>query len=521
MKSFSLRFAAAVVAGMAIAPMLRAQTFPTADPVIKRMWAEGMAERSQAYRLAQVLLDSIGPRLTGSPGHRNAMDWALKMYASWGITARKEQYGTWRSWRRGRTHVDLLAPRPRTLEGTMLGWSPGTRGNVDGDVILMPDLADSAAYDAWAPQARGKFVLLSFAEPTCRPDEKWVELARPATVERMRASRDTARRAWQTRGQRAGANLARRLEAAGAAGMLTNIWSAGWGVNKIFTASTTRAPMLSLSCEDYGLLFRLADNRQGPRIRLDADAESFGEQPIFNVIAEIKGSEKPNEYVVLSAHFDSFDSASGATDNGTGTITMMEAMRIIKAAYPNPKRTILVGHWGGEEQGLIGSTTFAADHPEIVSGLQASFNQDNGTWRIDYIRMQGFAEAGTSFGKWMSKIPNEITENIRLDIPGVPERGGSDHMSWICRGAPGFRLQSHYPEYRQYTWHTDRDTFDKIVFDDLRNNATLAAMLAYMASEDPERVSRVKRELPPDAEGKPTTWPTCPPPRRSSTEQAP
>jgi len=253
-------------------------------------------------------------------------------------------------------------------------------------------------------------------------------------------------------------------------------------------------------------------------MRLDADAEFLGEQPIFNVIGEIKGSEKPNEYVVLSAHFDSFDSASGATDNGTGTITMMEAMRIIKAAYPNPKRTIIVGHWGGEEQGLLGSNAFATDHPEIVNGLQASFNQDNGTWRVEYIRMQGFAEAGTSFGKWMSKIPNEISENIRLDIPGVPERGGSDHMSWICRGAPGFRLQSHYPEYRQYTWHTDRDTFDKIVFDDLRNNATLTAMLAYMASEDPERVSRVKRELPPDAEGKPTPWPVCGPPRRSSAE---
>jgi hypothetical protein len=502
------------------ASTLGAQTFPTADPVIKRMWTEGMAEGSQAYRLAQVLLDSIGPRLSGTPGHRNAMDWALRMYAAWGIPARREQYGTWRSWRRGRTHVDLLSPRPRTLEATMLGWSPGTRGSVDGDVILLPDLADSSAYAAWMPQARGKFVLLSFAEPTCRPDEKWTELARPATVERMRASRDTARRAWQMRLQRGGANLTRRLDAAGVAGIVTNIWSAGWGVNKIFTASTTRAPMLSASCEDYGLLFRLAENKQSPRIRLDADAESLGEQPIFNIIAEIKGSEKPNEYVVLSAHFDSFDSASGATDNGTGTITMMEAMRIIKAAYPNPKRTIVVGHWGGEEQGLIGSNAFATDHPEIVSGLQASFNQDNGTWRIDYIRMQGFAEAGTSFGKWMSKVPNEISENIRLDIPGVPERGGSDHMSWICRGAPGFRLQSHYPEYRQYTWHTDRDTFDKIVFDDLKNNATLAAMLAYMASEDPERVSRVRRELPPDAEGKPTPWPPCPQLRRSSGEQA-
>jgi Zn-dependent M28 family amino/carboxypeptidase len=298
---------------------------------------------------------------------------------------------------------------------------------------------------------------------------------------------------------------------------LTNQWSQGWGVDKIFTTTNQRAPGLHLSCEDYGLVFRLAENNQGPRLRLDADAEFLGEQPVFNVIAEIKGSALPNEYVVLSAHFDSYDSASGATDNGTGTITMMEAMRILKKAYPNPKRTILVGHWGGEEQGLIGSGAFATDHPEIVSGLQASFNQDNGTWRIDYIRMQGFAEAGNSFGNWFGKIPNEIADNIRLDIPGVPESGGSDHMSWICRGAPGFRLQSHYPEYRQYTWHTNRDTFDKVVHDDLRNNATLTAMLAYLASEDPERVSRVQRTLPPGAQGQAGVWPRCGTPRRSST----
>ena len=507
----------AVVAAMSLCSTLGAQTFPTNDSVIKRMWAEGMTERSQAYRLAQVLLDSVGPRLSGSPGHLNAMDWALRQYAGWGVPAKKERYGTWRSWRRGRTHVDLLAPRFRTLEATMLGWSPGTRGPVDGDVIVFPEVADSMAFKAWLPQARGKFVMTSFAEPTCRPDEKWAELARPATFDRLRASRDTARRIWQQRLQRAtNDTLNRRLENAGVAGILTAIWSAGWGVNKIFTANTQRAPMLSLSCEDYGLLFRLAENRQGPRIRVDADAQFLGEQPIFNVIAELKGSTKPNEYVVLSAHFDSFDSGSGATDNGTGTITMMEAMRIIKAAYPNPKRTIIVGHWGGEEQGLIGSNAFAADHADVVSGLQAAFNQDNGTWRIEYIRMQGFAEAGTSFGKWMSKIPSEIADNIRLDIPGVPERGGSDHMAWICRGAPGFRLQSHYPEYRQYTWHTNRDTFDKIVFDDLRNNATLAAMLAYMASEDPDRVSRVQRELPPDAQGQAVKWPECATPRRST-----
>jgi hypothetical protein len=509
---FSLLAALAVTA---ITTPLSAQAFPTNDPVIKRMWAEGMEQGSQSYRLAQALLDSVGPRLTGSPGHVKAMDWALKQYASWGITARKEQYGTWRSWRRGYTRAELLAPRVRSLEATMLGWSPGTRGPIEGEVILPPDFADTNAFNAWLPQARGKFVLVMPAELTCRPDEKWVELARPATVQRLRAARDSVRSRWSDRMRNTG-DLPRRLDGIGAAGILTTNWSQGWGVNKVFTAYTQRVPMLDLSCEDYGLLFRLAENSQGPRMRLDADAEFLGEQPIFNVIGEIKGTTLPNEYVVLSAHFDSFDAASGATDNGTGTITMMEAMRIIKATYPNPKRTIIVGHWGGEEQGLIGSGAFAADHPEIVSGLQASFNQDNGTWRIDFIRMQGFAEAGTSFAKWMSKIPNEISDNIRMDVPGVPETGGSDHMSWICRGAPGFRLQSHYPEYRQYTWHTNRDTFDKIVFDDLKNNATLTAMLAYLASEDPQKVSRVQRELPPTASGQPGRWPSCGTPRRSS-----
>jgi len=511
------KLAIALGVGVAwIAAPAGAQTFPTNDPVIRRMWDEGMGSGSQAYRLAQTLMDSIGPRLNGSPGHHNAMDWLVKKYGEWGITARKEQYGTWRSWRRGRTHVDLIAPRFRTLEGTMLAWSPGTKGAVEGPVVVLPDLPDSATYEAWIRSAKGKFVAVSFAEPTCRPDEKWVELARPQTVERLRAERDSARRAFQERVRRAGQRLQQRLDAAGVAGILTSNWSAGWGVNKVFSTNTERAPALDLSCEDYGLVYRLAENNQGPRLRLDAEAQFLGEQPVFNVVGEIKGTEKPDEYVVLSAHLDSWDSASGATDNGTGTVMMMEAMRILKAAYPHPKRTILVGHWGGEEQGLVGSGAFATDHPEVVNGLQASFNQDNGTWRIDYIRMQGYTQAGEHFGRWMSLIPNEITDNIRLDIPGVPETGGSDHMSFICRGAPGFRLQSHYPEYRQYTWHTNRDTFDKIVMDDLRNNATLAAMLAYAASEDPERVGREQRTLT-NAQGQPGRWPSCGNVRRSTT----
>ena len=113
-------------------------------------------------------------------------------------------------------------------------------------------------------------------------------------------------------------------------------------------------------------------------------------QPTFNTIGEIKGTEKPDEYVILSAHFDSWDGGTGATDNGTGTITMMEAIRILKKIYPNPKRTILIGNWGSEEQGLNGSRAFVEDHPEIIKNIQAVFNQDNGTGRVVNIQARDF-----------------------------------------------------------------------------------------------------------------------------------
>ena len=155
-----------------------------------------------------------------------------------------------------------------------------------------------------------------------------------------------------------------RLDSAGVAGLLSSNWSAGWGVNKIFGAQSTVVPSIDVSCEDYGLLHRMASNNWKPRVRLNAESQAAADEvPMFNVVAELKGTELPNEYVLLSAHLDSWHGATGATDNGTGTLTMLEAMRILKAAYPRPKRTILVGHWGGEEQGTIGSLAFGEDHP--------------------------------------------------------------------------------------------------------------------------------------------------------------
>ena len=509
---FVLSFAASLILWLAAAD-LTAQDFPSEDPIIRAIWAQGMEEGSQVERLAQVLLDSVGPRLSGSPGQRSSIEWATSMYDGWGVPVRAEQYGTWRGWDRGHTHIDLIAPRKRTLNGTMLAWSPGTDGPIEAEVIAMPTFRDQADFESWLPSVAEKFIALSYAEPTCRAPESWASLATPESQSRMQALQQRVQEEWTSSIRSVGGlgRIAQGIEGAGAAGVVTARWSNGWGANKIFSSYTSGVPSIHLSCEDYGLVHRLASNDQGPVLRIDAEAEFLGEVPVFNLIGELRGTELPDEYVLLNAHFDSWDGASGATDNGTGSIMMMEAMRILKEVYPQPRRTILVAHWGGEEQGTNGSLAFAEDHPEVVDGLQAAFNQDNGTWRAEFFRMQEFPEAAENFSRWVGEIPRDITQHMELDFSVVPGSGSSDEMSLICRGATGFRLLSHYPDYRQYTWHTDLDTYDKIVFDDLRNNATLVAMLAYLASEDPIRVSNVRRPLSAGQQ-----WPACRTSQRSS-----
>jgi hypothetical protein len=158
-----------------------------------------MTDRSQIAKLAQVLMDSIGPRLTASPGHQSAVAWLQNMYKTWGVPARAERYGTWRGWRRYQTHMDLIAPRFRTLDAVMLAWSPGTKGAVEGEPIILPDVADSAAFDAWLPAVRGKFVAWTPPEPSCRAPESWDKLARPESVQRWKAERDNAREVFQRR----------------------------------------------------------------------------------------------------------------------------------------------------------------------------------------------------------------------------------------------------------------------------------------------------------------------------------
>ncbi len=472
---------------------------------------------SQLEKTAHELMDGIGPRLVGSPQMQQAHDWAVKKYDSWGIPARNEKWGEWRGWERGITHIDLVSPWVKTLADTQLAWSPSTpRGGVKGEVIILPEFADSLAFQKWLPNAKGKLVMISMVQPTGRPDENWKEYATPESFAKIKEKREEMSRAWANRIQKTGKDrrtLPQALENAGAVGIVTSYWSQGFGANKIFSAYTKKVPTIDLSLEDYGLVYRLAESGQEPMINLVAESKENGLVPTFNTIAEIKGTELPDEYVMLSAHFDSWDGGTGATDNGTGTIMMMEVMRILKKVYPNPKRTILVGHWGSEEQGLNGSRAFVQDHAAMMPKIQALFNQDNGTGRVANISGQGFIHSYDYLGRWLSKVPGEITKDINYTFPGNPGGGGSDYASFLAAGVPAFSLSSLSWDYGTYTWHTNLDTYDKIVFDDVRNNVVLAAILAYMASEDLKTTSKEVR-VPVGRNGEPTSWPAQRPPTR-------
>ncbi len=483
----------------------------TKDPVVENIIKEA-TQNSQLKRLAHELTDGIGPRLVGTPQMKQAHDWAVAKYQTWGISARNEKWGEWRGWERGVSHIDMVHPRVKSLEGMQLAWSPSTSGKtVTAETIILGNAADSLAFQKWLPAVKGKFVLISMNQPSGRPDYNWQEFATKESFEKMKAERTVEQTAWRTRISNTGLTaraLALALEKAGAAGIVASNWSSGFGVNKIFGANTTKIPTVDISLEDYGMLYRLTESGVNPRISIRADSKELGMVPAFNTIAEIKGSEKPEEYVMLSAHFDSWDGGTGATDNATGTITMLEAMRILKKVYPNPKRTILVGHWGSEEQGLNGSRAFAADHPEIVQNIQALFNQDNGTGRVVSLSGQGFLNAYDYLGRWLNPVPVEIRSQIETSFPGSPGGGGSDYASFVAAGVPAFSLSSLGWSYGNYTWHTNRDTYDKIVFDDVQNNAILTAILVYMASEDPAKTSRMKSILPVNSRtGQPMEWP--------------
>lgn len=490
--------------------------------IIKKIQREASLN-SQMPLLGQQLMDDIGPRLMGTPQMLQANEWVKNTYKTWGIDAVVEQYGTWKGWERGTTEVILTQPRTTQLQGIQLAWSPATpKGNyVEAEAILLPALADSQALVAWLPQAKGKIVLISKPELSGRPESNWKEFALTSDHEAFIANRQKAIQLWsdQLKKMKTNSNLIQKqLEQAGAVALVSSYWSGGWGVNKIFGTKTERIAHIDLSMEDYQMLYRMALRGIRPKLKIKASSKALKPLPAQNTVATIKSKLNPEEYVMLSAHLDSWDAGTGATDNGTGTILMMEVMRILKQHYPNPKRSIIVGHWGGEEQGLNGSRGFVADHQDLMPKISVLFNQDNGTGRFNWINTLGFLDAYDYFNRWFNYLPEENRREIKMDIPGNPGgRGGSDYAAFLPYDVPAFFLISNSWDYGTYTWHTNLDTYDKIVWEDMKRNAVTLATMVYLACEEPEMFSRKKAQLPVDTQtGERMTWPKGKGPERTS-----
>ena len=495
--------------------------------------------------LAHELIDQIGPRLTGTPQMQKAHDWVVDKYESWGINAENEQFGQWRAWERGISHIDMMSPWVKSLEGQQLSWSASTKKNGElGEVVTIP-FESKEVFNSWLKTIKGKHILFGEPDISGRPDydiERW---AKKKTLEEIRKFRLT-KRSRQARNFRktgyAYRDMIKAIEDAKPSSIITSGWRGGFGTNTIFSPGyfgiSPNTPTVDVSMEDFGLLYRLAENDQKPTVNLNIQSKELGKVPTYNSLARIEGTEKPNEYIILSAHLDTTGGGTGATDNGTGTIVMMEAMRILKQIYPNPKRTIIAGHWGAEEQGLNGSSAFVEDNPEIVNNLQALFNQDNGTGRTTQISGHGFTESYRFIGEWLRYVPSEIRDEIETDFPGVPiplfqkesngvmvrAGGSSDWRNFVSSGVPGFNLTSLDFSYGGkskyfYTWHTNRDTYDKIIFDDVRDNVILVAILTYLASEEDELMPRDRRILPINPlTGERDEWPSLRIPNRDGSE---
>ncbi|MFN0121834.1 MAG: M20/M25/M40 family metallo-hydrolase [Blastocatellia bacterium] len=494
-----------------------------------RIRKEGM-ENSRIMRTLHYFTDIYGPRLTGSPNHKAAADWAVKEMQSWGFeNCHLEPWDFGHpGWLNERVAAHIIAPVKDQLSCEALAWTPGTNGTIRAQAvqIIPPDKPTEESLKVWMDahrdQIRNRIVLEGKArivpvnlkpEPLRTPDN---EARERYTSNDPNASpfgrRGNRRQEEEPEPNRLSArDLADRMrEFLRAGGALVHVQDAGRAHGQI-RAFQNRAydigkaiPTVILRNEDYGRIARiLAD---GTRVDLEFDIvnQSYpAGKTSYNVIGEIPGTDKKDEVVMLGGHLDSWHAATGATDNAIGCATMMEAARILKALGVRPRRTIRVALWSGEEQGLLGSQAYVKKHfgsvdnptPEFAK-FAGYFNIDSGTGRA-----RGMSVFGPMEG---AKVLREILAPFaELGVMGaLPSKsralGGSDNTSFSNAGLPGIGVSQDPIEYFSATWHTNLDTYERVIEDDAKKSAiVIAAALYALATRDEQLPRFSKEEMPP------------------------
>jgi hypothetical protein len=460
---------------------------PSGD-AIQRMITEGTVN-SHADADLQYLLDVIGPRLAGSPGMRRANEWTRDKFREYGAdrsTLDEFTFGV--GWTRGPMTVRMLEPQRRELIGVSWAWSVGTNGPVAGDVVFM----DARTLDEYNSRFRGKLA------------GKWVMIGSGFPVENMAdpvasapdsARVDSIRRVMQPHNEAENYFFPRRaayINAERPAGLIRD-GAKQFGLLTMSGAPNAISPMpqVVVANDVYRQLERLA--RRGERVRIEADIRnSFTPDTLkqWNTVAEIRGSEKPDEVVLLGAHLDSWDLATGGTDNGTGSIAVLEAARILHASGVVPKRTIRFVLFGAEEEGLFGSQAYVEAHQREMDRIQAVLVLDNGSGRITGMALQGRDELRDMWQAMLAPLASLGGAGGLAVHPGM--KTGTDHLSFLPEGVPSFNYDQLTRGYN-WTHHSQVDDYDHTVPRDVAQAATIMAVNAWQLADMPRLIPRGKK----------------------------
>ncbi|MGO9830415.1 MAG: M28 family peptidase [Myxococcaceae bacterium] len=495
------------------------------------------------------LTDANGPRLTGSPGLRAAQDWALRTLQGWGAAnPHLEKWGTFgRGWSMSRFALSMVAPVYAPLQGVPKAWSGGTDGAVTAELVLAPLFLPSERGEMADPnkvrarikkfveeqkgKLRGKVVLLDKArdlelptelestryddaklaalaqapEPASVPPLEWPITKFPSDPKKMREflselplaavedyfqRRSQAYNALWTFLRAEGAVAAFMTDRRGDGGLVFVESVNGWDPKV-----TTPPPVIVLAPEPYDRLVRLVEKKVPVKVELDLQVRTYDDHPDgFNVVAEIPGSKKADEVVMMGAHLDSWHAGTGATDNAAGSAVVLEAFRILKALKLPMDRTVRLALWSGEEQGLLGSVGYVKAHfadpvtmalkPEHAK-LAAYFNLDNGTGKIRGVYLQGNDMVRPIFEQWLAPF-----HDLGASTLTIRNTGGTDHEPFDGVGLPGFQFIQDPLDYTSRTHHSNLDTYDHLQAGDLMQASAILAAFVYQAATRPERLPR-------------------------------
>jgi len=509
---------------------------------INRIKEQGLQpQNSKVMEISSWLTDVYGPRLTGSPNTQKAGEWAVAKMKEWGlqnVALEKwpDQTMFARGWANEKFYMAAVSPQAFPIPGTPSGWTPGTNGLVRGDVILVSETTQEDV-QKYAGKLKGKWVLTQAAPdvaaywsaPATRTsieELERMELATPPGPEFGVAAPPSGRFGGPFgggRGQGGAAPFNRNefFRTEGALGILSTA-PRGHG---IYTISGSRAadpaqslPTVVIPAEQYGRMARMLQKNLTVTIEADIQNTYYPNPVMFNVVGEIPGTDKADEVVMLGAHFDSWHASTGATDNAAGSAAMLEAMRILKQSGLRLRRTVRIGLWTGEEQGLLGSAQYVSAHfgsratlpsppdqqPPAAGGsgggrgalgpltlkpdhakLAAYFNIDNGTGAIRGVYLQGNDAVAPIFREWM-----EPFRSLGMAFLTIRNTGGTDHQSYDRVGLPGFQFIQDDVEYNTMTHHTNLDSYERLQPGDMMKNATIAAAFAYLAANRDEMLPR-------------------------------